>query len=172
MCNGSKYVSFTLGLQILGQGFKYIWTQSLTPFPWSKSSSGLLGFSSGSCNTAVMGEQSKGKNLCVCLHVYSSSQSPWYWCQQQPRYFSNFSLVLNLSCCVFNLTTVNSILTEIKDSDKKKLKLQVIWLKNQEPTQKKVCNCWLIIPMACITRACQKPAGELSEWESRISASG
>lgn len=70
------------------------------------------------------------------------------------------------------LTTVNSILTEIKDSNRKKLKLQVRRLKNQEPTQKKVCNCWLIIPMACLPGARQYAAGELSEWESRASASG
>ena len=54
---------------------------------------------------------------------------------------------------------MNSNLTEIKDSNRKKLKLQVNRLKNQEPTQKKVCNCWLIIPMACITGACQNAAG-------------
>ena len=89
VCNASNYVSFTLGLQILGQSFKCIWTQSFTPFPWSKSSNGLLGFSLVVATLLSWESKEQAKNLCVCLHVYSSSQSPLYWCQQQPRYFSN-----------------------------------------------------------------------------------
>lgn len=56
-CNGSNYVPFNLGRQILRKGFKYIWTQSLIPFPWNKSSNGLWGFSL-SLATLVVEEQS------------------------------------------------------------------------------------------------------------------
>lgn len=67
---------------------------------------------------------------------------------------------------------MNSILAEIKHSNGKKFKLQVSRLKNQEPRQKKVCNCWLIIPVACGPGARQIAAGALSAWEQGTSASG
>lgn len=119
-----------------------------TSFFWNKLSITWVSFS---LNCYIVTENQSRK----LIHPHTLPTTPSQLLAHKNQGFENF--VLRLSS--FESFTTEFHLKPDSGLQQRKLKLQVSCLQNQEPTHRKVGNCLPLIPVACMTAACQNAAG-------------